>query len=53
MATDFLLTPDEEVAMEGEEESDSGRDADDDMRMDGLSHVAGHQASSQTLQSLS
>ena len=43
LATDLLLTPDEEEPMKEEDvESDSGRDPGDDMRMDGLPHVAGH-----------
>ena len=43
LATDLILTPDEEELMEEEEEeSDSGRDPGDDMRMDGLPLVAEH-----------
>ena len=41
-ATDLLLTPDKEEPIEDEVESDSGRDACDDMRMDGRPHFAGH-----------
>ena len=41
VATDLLLIPDEEEAMEEEDESDSGRDPGDDIRMDGRPHVAG------------
>ena len=37
LATDLLLTADE-----AEVELDSGRDPGDDVRMDGLLHVAGH-----------
>ena len=42
LATELLLTADEEELMEEEAVSDSGRDPGDDRRMNGLPHVAGH-----------